>query len=243
MNEWCHARHSGVQDLVWTVLMSDCDTIEGSISSTTPYPTHTHIKNLSTAATNSSTPIKTVANLPYYNMTSTAITMTELSSGIIIATPTMSDHNTTEGSISSTTPYPTHTRIKNLSIAATNSSTPIKTVANLPYYNMTSTAITMTELSSGIIIATPTMSDHNTTEGSISSTTPYPTHTRIKNLSIAATNSSTPIKTVANLPYCNMTSTAIATTELSNGTIIATPTMSDHDTTEGSISSTTLFNG
>ena len=83
-------------------VMSDCDTIEDSISSITPYPTHTHI---STTPTNSSTLIKTVANPPYYNLTSTAIAMTELSSGIITATPTMSDHDTTEGSISSTTLY------------------------------------------------------------------------------------------------------------------------------------------
>ena len=131
--------------------MSDCDTIEDSISPITPYPTHTHI---STTPTNSSTLIKTVANPPYYNLTSTAIAMTELSSGIITATPTMSDHNTTEGSISSTIPYPTHTQIKN-STMATNSRT------NLP------TAIATSEPSNGTTIATPTISDRDTTEGSI----------------------------------------------------------------------------
>ena len=70
------------------------------------------------------------------------------------------------------------------------------------------------EPSNGTTIATP-MSDCNTTEGSISSTTPYPTHTQIKN-SMMATNS---ITLGANLP------TAIATTEPSNGTTIVIPSM------------------
>ena len=110
------------------------------------------------------------------------------------------------------------------------------------YHDPTSVMKATTEPSNGTIIATPTISDCNTIEDSISSTTPYPTHTQIKNLSTAAINSSTLIKTIANLPKYNVTSTAIATTEFSNGTNIATPTMSDHDTTEGSISSTTLYN-
>ena len=67
-----------------TPIMSDCDTTEGSISSITPYPTHTHIKNPSTMATNSRT---LGANLP------TAIAP---SNGTTIPSPTISDH---EGSI------------------------------------------------------------------------------------------------------------------------------------------------
>ena len=79
------------------------------------------------------------------------------------------------------------------------------------YHDPTLIMKAKTEPSNGTTIATP-ISDCNTTEGSISSTTPYPTHTQIKNSSTMATNSRT---LGANLP------TAIATTEPSNGTTIA----------------------
>ena len=112
---------------------------------------------------------------------------------------------------------------------AINSRTLIKTVAN---YNMTSTAKATTEPSNGTIIATLTMSDRYTIEDSISSITPHPTHTQIKHSSTMATNSRT---LGANLP------TAKATTEPSNGTTIAAPTMSDRHTTEVTIMASALL--
>jgi hypothetical protein len=69
---------------------------------------------------------------------------TEPSNGTTIATAiTESDCDTTEGSTSSNTPYPTHAHLKtdSIKVATTNSSTQIETVANQPKYIMTVIAI------------------------------------------------------------------------------------------------------